>query len=347
MVRILTIIVFRKILILAGLIGSAGVIWVISGYFPGTLFPNLAITLTAVACVYLFVQILLADVVFRAIRDAKTRYTVNKVSSILAVVILAILLARIWVLDTASFLVSLGVLGAGLAISLQDAVKNFVGGFVIIAARLYEVGDRIEIGGETGDVIDIGVMNSTLLELDGWVHGDQPTGRVTSVPNGKVITQQIHNYTKDHNFIWEELTIPITYDSDWKQAKEIILTIARKETATITAQAEKEIGRLGEKYYFPRNVVEPSVYLTPTDNWITFNVRYVADARARRQFRTQLYEMIIDKLQEVKEITIASGTLTVTLAGGTGPVQGPGTGPGVKERHSGEERKDAGSRSGG
>jgi small-conductance mechanosensitive channel len=106
-------------------------------------------------------------------------------------------------------------------------LKNFVGGFIVLAGQPYEVGDRIEIAGESGDVIDIGVMSTTLLEIGGWVHGDQPTGRVTIIPNGRVLTQQVHNYTKDHSFIWEELTISLTYDSDWQQVWDILLTIVR------------------------------------------------------------------------------------------------------------------------
>lgn len=309
---------YKKILFIAGLIAGAVLLRFFAGSYPGLPLMDVSLTLFAVAAAYLFVKILLSDVVFRAIEDKKTRYTVNKVSSILAVIVLLVILVRIWVADTASLLVSLGVIGAGIAIGLQDVFKNFIGGFIIIGARLYEVGDRIEIGGEIGDVIDIGVMNTTLLELGGWVHGDQPTGRVTFLPNGKVITQQVHNYTKDHSFIWEELTIPITYDSDWKQAKEIMLGIVKQETTRITEEAEKEVERLGEKYYFPRKVVEPSVYLTPTDNWITFHVRYVTYARERRPFRAKLFEMIIERLQQAKGITIASGTLTVTLVGRDG-----------------------------
>jgi len=313
----------KKIPALAGLIMGAILLWYADGYYPGLYLSRIAFSLFAIAAVYIFVKIFLGEIVFRHIRDDKTRYTANRVGSVIFFLIVLVALVRIWFSDTMSLTISLGVIGAGIAIALQDVFKNFIGGFIIIGARLFEIGDRIEIGGEEGDVIDIGMMNTTLLELGGWVHGDQPTGRVTLLPNGKVITQQVHNYTRDHSFIWEELTIPITYDSDWKQAKEIVLRIVKQETMQVTGEAEKEIDRLGEKYYFPRKVVEPSVYLTPTDNWITFHVRYVTFAKERRQVRSKLYEKIIDQLQQVKEITIASGTLTVTLTGRDGKPPGP------------------------
>jgi small-conductance mechanosensitive channel len=304
---------YGKTLVIAGLALSAALLFVISRVYPGPYLFQAALTLIAVAVVYAIFQILLTNLVFRQIRDDKTRYTVSKVSSILFMVVLLIVLVDIWVTETTSLVVSLGVIGAGVAIALQDVFKNFVGGFIIIGSKLYEVGDRIEIGGEAGDVIDIGVMTTTLLEIGGWVHGDQPTGRVTMVPNGKVINQPVHNYTKDHSFIWEELTIPIAYGSDWERAREIILSNVKRETEEITRQAEKEIDRLGEKYYFPRRVVEPSVYITPTDNWISFNVRYVTSVKDRRTVRNRLFSLILKELQGVKEITIASGTLTVTV----------------------------------
>ena len=304
---------YKKYLGIAGLVACSVLLWILSGYYPGMYLSEIALSLLAIAVVYSFTNIFLSDIVFKHIRDQKTRYTVSKAGSVLSFIIIILALIRIWVADATSLILSLGVIGAGVAIALQDVFKNFVGGFIIIASNPYEVGDRIEIGGEAGDVIDIGVMTTTLLEIGGWVHGDQPTGRVTIIPNGRVITQQVHNYTKDHSFIWDELTIPITYDSDWQQAREIMLGIVRTEVGEITRLAESEIERLGEKYYFPRKVVEPAVFITPTDNWITFHVRYVTYVKERRQVRNRLYSLIVARLQETGKITIASGTLSVTL----------------------------------
>jgi small-conductance mechanosensitive channel len=183
-----------------------------------------------------------------------------------------------------------------------------------MTGNLYRVGDRIEIGGETGDVMDIGIMNTTMMELRGWIDSDQATGRITSIPNGKVITTQVHNYTKDHSFLWDEIMIPITYASNWKKAKEVMLDIVTRETVEIVKEAEAEIEKIGETYYLPRRMVEPAVYLTPTDNWITFHVRYVTRVKERRAFRTRISEMILEKVQEYPDISISSTTTTVTLA---------------------------------
>ncbi|MDD1711915.1 MAG: hypothetical protein LUQ69_01950, partial [Methanoregulaceae archaeon] len=92
-----------------------------------------------------------------------------------------------------------------------------------------------------------------------------------------------------------------------------MLDIVRGETSEIVKEADAEIERIGETYYLPKRMVEPAVYLTPTDNWISFHVRYVTRLKDRRAFRSRLSEMILEKIQEYPDISISSTTTTVTL----------------------------------
>jgi small-conductance mechanosensitive channel len=160
--------------------------------------------------------------------------------------------------------------------------------------------------------MDIGILDTTLMEIRGWVRGDQPSGRLLAVPNGLVLNHSFINYTRDHSFLWDEISIPLTYESDWRRAREIVLSILKMETAAMTAQAELEIERLGQRYYLPRKVVEPSVYIALTDNWIALDARYVTDARTRRLLRSRLSELILSAIEKEETITIASETMTVT-----------------------------------
>jgi small-conductance mechanosensitive channel len=212
--------------------------------------------------------------------------------------------------------VSYGIIGAAIAFALQDLFKNFVGGFLIIISSMYRVGDRISIDDKYGDVMDIGIMNTTLMEIRGWVSGDQPSGRLLFIPNGFVMNHSLYNYTRDHSFVWDEISIPLTYDSDWKLAKDLILGIIIKETAAMTKQADEEIERIGETYYLPKKIVDPSAYITLTDNWITLDVRYVTDVRSRRSLRSRLNELALTAIQKEARITIASTTVTVTTVEG-------------------------------
>jgi small-conductance mechanosensitive channel len=302
-----------KVLIFLGIVAVGLVAWIGNDFFPGQYLYQLSLTLWTIAGFYLFVKVLSAELFLRKIKDKMVRYSLNKVITILSAVVAIAIILHIWFPDTQSLVVAVGVISAGVVIALQDVFRNFAGGILIMTGNLYRVGDRIEIGGETGDVMDIGIMNTTMMELRGWIASDQATGRITSIPNGKVITTQLHNYTKDHSFLWDEIMIPITYASNWKKAKEVMLDIVTRETVEIVKEAEAEIEKIGETYYLPRRMVEPAVYLTPTDNWITFHVRYVTPVKDRRAFRTRISEMILGKIQENPDISISSTTTTVTL----------------------------------
>ncbi|HET6581539.1 MAG TPA: mechanosensitive ion channel domain-containing protein [Methanoregula sp.] len=273
---------------------------------------NVFLTSLLLTVTYFIFSVLFSRYLVRQIADNKTRYTANKILSVLSFVFIIFFCLRIWVTDSSSLLVSYGILGAGLALALQDVFKNFAGGILIMICRYYFVGDRISIDDKYGDVMDIGLLNTTMMEIRGWIAGDQPSGRLLIIPNGLVLNHAFYNYTRDHSFVWDEISIPLTYTSDWRRAKEIVLSILKTETDAMTIRAEAEIERIGEMYYLPKKVVEPSVYISLTDNWITLDARYVTDARTRRFLRSNLSELFLAAIESEEGITVASETLTVT-----------------------------------
>ncbi|MBP1927472.1 small-conductance mechanosensitive channel [Methanolinea mesophila] len=274
---------------------------------------DLATVLLVATVTYLVFEILLIKFGSSRISDKRTRYSLNKVFYVLSIVIFLVVSMLLVVQDPSSLLVTFGIIGAAIAFALQDVFKNFVGSIIIMGGNLFRVGDRIEIEGFYGDVMDIGLMNSTLMEIREWVDGDQATGRINLVPNGLVIAHTVHNYTKDHSFIWDEIFIPVTYNSDWKKAISIITEVITRETGEVTSRAEAEIERLGEKYYLSRSVIEPAVYLRFTDNWIALYARYTTDVRNRRVVNTRLSRLILERLEVEPDITVASQTETVTV----------------------------------
>ena len=294
------------LILVSALLAAAAVIT------PDPVITNFFLTSLVLTVVYLIFSVFLSLVLVRQIQELKTRYTANKALSVLSIILIVVLCLRIWVTDTSTLIVSYGILAAGLAFALQDVFRNFVGGILIIISGYYLVGDRISIDNKSGDVMDIGIFNTTLMEIRGWVGGDQPSGRLLIIPNGLVLTHSFYNYTRDHSFVWDEISIPLTYESDWRRAKDIVLAIIRNETGAMTIQAETEIERIGEKYYLPKKVVEPSVYISLTDNWIMLDARYVTDARTRRILRSRLSERILTAIESEHGITIASETITVT-----------------------------------
>ncbi len=286
-------------------------------WFANIRYPNIYLqkgfyTFLTLDITYLLFKLIFEEISIKKIKDSKTRYSFRKTVSIIYLAVLLVILIRIWVETTQTLLVSYGLIAAGIAIALQDLFKNFVGGVLLFVTGIYRVGDRVEINSKLGDVIDISIFYTTLLELGEWVGGEQATGRLATIPNGKIISGIIINYTKDHNFIWDEISIPITYNSDWKEAINIILDIVKRETKTFTINAEKEISKIAEKFFLSKRIIEPSIYLTLTDNWINFNIRYVTEARERRLLKNKISQMVLDAIQTSKKIKIASTTLEIT-----------------------------------
>jgi small-conductance mechanosensitive channel len=302
----------RELAIFLLFITLSAIFWFASTVYDVPALSQLFLTTLALALVYLVFRLVIDRVANRAIKDARTRYTSRKAVFILSLLALTAVIIRIWVEDPQVLLISYGLLAAGLAIALQDVFKNFVGGILITTTGLYRVGDRIEAEGVCGDVMDIGIMSTTLLEIQGWVSADQPTGRIAVIPNGFALSRTVHNYTMDHNFVWDEISIPITYDSDWKEAAALFLEIIRREVGELTDAADREIEAIGEKYYLPKKVTEPGIFLTLTDNWITFDIRYVVAVRERRVLHDRLSRLLLESVEGSGSIRIAGETLSVT-----------------------------------
>jgi small-conductance mechanosensitive channel len=177
---------------------------------------------------------------------------------------------------------SLGLITAALTISLQDVARNFVGGLSIFLKNIYRVGDRIEIASKKGDVIDIGLPYTTIIETNEWISGDQHTG-ISAIPNGYILNNTINNYTKDFDFLWDEIVLPITYDSDWRAASALFQEVLEKETEPTALAAKKHLDKLGSKYYLIfMKAMGASTFMKLTDNWIELHGRYITNVCERR-----------------------------------------------------------------
>ncbi|MFH1682689.1 MAG: mechanosensitive ion channel domain-containing protein [Candidatus Woesearchaeota archaeon] len=302
---------FKKLINLLIIIVVTVIFWFARRDYAFDYLGKLFYTFLSLGIVYFLFKVLAEEVVIRTLKDQKARYSFKKIIFILTWMLFIFITAAIWIKDPQSLLIAYGIIGAGIAIALQDVIKNFVGGIVLLITKIYRVGDRIEINGEHGDVIDISVLYTSVLEIKEWIKGDQATGRIKMIPNSQVLSNTIDNYTKDHSFIWDEIVIPITYNSDWKKAKTLILKIVEKETAAMTKQAAGEISRLSEKYYLGTRPTEPNIFIKLTDNWIEFNIRYITDSRQRRKINDLLSNLILEKIQTSKNIQLASQTVDI------------------------------------
>lgn len=285
-------------------------LWVANYIYPSLYLEKGFFSFLALAVIYLIFKLILHEKIVKTIKDKKTKYSFSKIISVLYLAVFLIVLIAIWVKNPQDITVAYGLAGAGIAIALQDLFKNVAGGIVLFLTGIYRVGDRIEINEKAGDVMDIGILYTTILEIKDWVTGDQATGRLVSIPNGQVLSNNVKNYSKDHNFIWDEIHIPIRYSDDWKLATDKILEIVKNETKDIVENANKEIANLEEKYYLDKRTAEPAIYLTATDNWISFHIRYPTEVRSRRFLRDKITRLILDELSK-QNIQISSTTLNI------------------------------------
>ncbi|MFW6305141.1 MAG: mechanosensitive ion channel family protein [Candidatus Saliniplasma sp.] len=280
-------------------------LWFTSSRYPDKIVIDLFFTALSFTLVYFLFKVLLEETLVSRVRNRRTRYSFRKAVSILYVTAFLVILFRIWIEDPQALLVTYGLIAAGVAISLQDFFKSLVGGILVIMTNLYTVGDRVELEDRLGDVIDIGILSTTLLEIKEWVDGEQPTGRVITIPNKVMISGTIINYTKDNNFLWDEIKIPLKYGSDWRSAIKIIQKITENETTSMAEKASEELKGLQERYYISDRSVVPFVYVKIADDRINLSVRYVTDARTRRDLHDKLSRKFFEALREEKNIDIA------------------------------------------
>jgi small-conductance mechanosensitive channel len=301
---------FRTIAIIV-ISATATVVFLLAAIaYPDIYLERVFYTSLTISLVYFFFLVV-ESLTIRRIKDERERYSFRRTVAFLKILVTGVVLLRVWI-DTNYILVAYGIIGAGVAVALQDLFKNFVGGLLIIFSNPYRIGDRIEISETMGDVIDIGILTTRMLEIHARdVKGDQATGRIVIVPNGHILSSRIFNYTMDLTFVWDEISIPITYGSDWRRAVTLVLEIVRRETAATAGRASWEIERIGKRYYLPRRDVEPSVYLTLTDNWITFDIRYVTDVRRKRVTKDKLSRKLLEAVEAADDITIATENIIV------------------------------------
>ncbi|MCL7412416.1 MAG: mechanosensitive ion channel family protein [ANME-2 cluster archaeon] len=250
-------------------------------------------------------------IIKRQIQEVKERYAFKKaVSTLIAIIVMGVLIA-VWFKETTSLIVAYGIISAGIAIALQDVLKNVAGGLIIFISRPFRAGDRIQVETEMGDVLDINVFNTTLMEMRQWVDGDQYSGRIIHLPNGFILNKTMKNYTRDFSFIWDEIHLMLTYDSDWRKAQKIVIDIAKDVTKETEMSAKQELHDMAYKYLITPVDVESKIYTQITDNWIDMRLRYVVNPHQRRINKHLMNEKILDSFLKEKDIKIASATYEI------------------------------------
>lgn len=226
--------------------------------------------------------------------------------------VLLVTLARIWLWRGGSLATYLGLLSAGLAIALQSPLTDLAGWLFIVLRRPFDLGDRIQVGDLTGDVVDLRMFQFVLLELGQWVHADQSTGRLVFVPNKEVFTKPLYNYTRGFPFIWDEIAPVFTFESDWQRGVTVLETIARERVAHYETEAREALRRFARQIPVRYEVLSPTVYVDVVDHGVRLTVRYLVPVRRRRELRDALWRALLEAIAAEPSLTLAYPTFRVT-----------------------------------
>jgi len=269
---------------------------------------RLLATLATMVGLWLVHRIALA-LVYRRVRDPRSRYSWRKTLTYLLYAVGIVIVGRMWFPGIESLTTILGFLSAGLAIALKDPVSNLAGWAFILWRRPFEVGDRVQIGPHAGDVIDLGLFQFTLNEIGAWVQADQSSGRIIHVPNGKVFTDPVANYNKGFRYIWNEVPVLVTFESDWRKAKQILTKIAVKHAEHLTAQAEHDLLAASQQYLINYRKLTPIVYTKVVDSGVQLTIRYLIEPRKRRGTEHAIWEDILTEFAATPDIDLAYHTV--------------------------------------
>ena len=254
------------------------------------------------------IRFIVLKIVWRITEDPKSRYGWKRTVSFTTGFLSIFLILIVWIEAIGQFGAFLGLLTAGLAIALKDPLTNIAGWIFILTRKPFNLGDRIQIGDHAGDVIDIRLFQFTLLEIGNWVQADQSTGRIIHVPNGIVFSKTQSNYSAGFNYIWNEMTVLVTFESNWNLAKEILLRIVREHSESLTKDAEKKIIEASKKYMIFYQYLTPIVYTSLEASGVALTMRYMCDPRKRRGTEHNIWEDVLKEFARHKEIEFAYPT---------------------------------------
>ena len=200
----------------------------------------------------------------------------------------------------------LGLAGAGLTVALKDFIVGFVGWFVLMGRNGIRVGDWVEINGVGGEVVDISLLRTTLLETGNWTDSGHPTGRKVTFVNSFAIEGHYFNFSTSGQFLWDELTVSVPSGQNPYPVIEAIQKLVVKETAANAQAAEEEWQKATTRYRVQSFSAKPAINLRPTAGGVEVHVRYITRAQERQATRAHLYEAIVDLLHG-KEAQSAAG----------------------------------------
>lgn len=274
---------------------------------------QLIVVLITIVAVWLLIKFLKTRTTKR-VKDSEKAYHIKKGFDFAGYILIVLALIFIYFKQLGSFTVALGVAGAGIAFALQEVIASVAGWMALMFGNFYKTGDRVQLGGIKGDVIDIGVLRTTLMETGNWVDGDLYNGRIVRVANSFVFKEPVFNYSGDFPFLWDEIKVPIQYGSDYALARKMLEQVADEHLGGYAKRADEVWREMVKKYLIENAQTTPMVTMITTDNWVEYTLRYVVNFKKRRFTKNLLFESILTHV-EASEGKVKFASATFDLVG--------------------------------
>jgi small-conductance mechanosensitive channel len=266
--------------------------------------PRLIVTVLVVGLALLTAR-LGRRLVARVVDDSSRRYRGYKlIGRVVGVLVVAVLVLT-WAPVRRDMVTLFTVIGTGLAIATREALMSVLGWLHLTIRAPYRQGDRIEVNGVHGDVVDIRLLHTTLVEVGGWVEGEQSTGRLVHVPNNWIILHPVTNDTHGFGFIWNEFTVTLTPESDWKAAQALLEGFVREMSPEVEARAQANLRQLAPHFLVQYSILSPFVYVRVDDHGIRLTLRHLCEVRRRRGIEHALTVRMLEGFAEHGGIKVA------------------------------------------
>jgi small-conductance mechanosensitive channel len=289
-------------------------------FFSGELFLDslawrkIGLTFIVVLSVWL-ARSILRRVILGTIDDRALQYRWGKSIAYVTWVVGLLFVASIWVDGLRQLGTFLGLFSAGVAIALKDVIVDLAGWVVIVTKPPLALGDRVQIGEHAGDVVDISVLHFTLLEIGNWVEADQSTGRVVRIPNAKILTEPIANYTAEFPYLWNEIPIVLTFESDWRKAKAIFTGLVQEQTEETSQRARESLKRRPSRMLISYGTLTATVYTSVVDQGVCLTMRFLTEPRRRRGALESLWESVLNVIDKEADLDLAYPTTRIVNLG--------------------------------
>ncbi len=251
------------------------------------------------------------NIIHKKVDDSQKYYVYKRRLNYTQGGLIFVLLLFLWIDSAYSFSTYVGLLSAGIAIALKEVFTNLAGWLFIESRKPFDVGHRISIGSQKGDVIDKRMFQFTLMEVSAFEEGEQSTGRIIDIPNGFIFTNPLINYTKGFGYIWNEIKVLLTFESDWKKAKKMLLEIVNNDTEVTSEVISQRIRKASKKYMIHYTKLTPIIYTDVKESGVQLTLRYLCEPKQRRTSTNKIWEDILTMLEENEDINLAYPTRRV------------------------------------